>query len=72
VYGFTVETDKEKAMDFFVERIASVFEDCGGFTKEELTGFHNNRDVSRKSSMYCVTFRLPERVAFYKTMKYKR
>lgn len=32
VYGFTMESEKEKAREFFVSRIAKVFEDCGGFT----------------------------------------
>jgi tRNA G37 N-methylase Trm5 len=33
VYGFTMESDKEKAKEFFVSRIGKVFEDCGGFNE---------------------------------------
>lgn len=72
VYGFTMESDKLKAREYFVSRIAKVFEDCGGFEDSQLTGLHNNRDVSRSSSMYCVSFRLPEAVAYHSNPKYKR
>ena len=46
VYGFTVESDTQKAREYFVERINKVFEECGGFKDDQLTRFHNNRDVS--------------------------
>lgn len=73
VYGFTTENqDKEKAKEYFVNRINEVFKDCGGFTADRLLGFHNNRDVSRVSSMYCVTFRLPEEVAYHNPHKRKK
>lgn len=70
VYGFTVENqDKEKAREFFAERINKVYNDCGGFKQEQILAFHNNRDVSNVSSMYCVTFRLPESVAYHNSHK---
>lgn len=72
VYGFTIEHDYEKAKEYFVQRIAKVFEECGGFHESQLLKFHNNRDVSRSSSMYCVSFRVPPQVAFHESMKYKR
>jgi tRNA G37 N-methylase Trm5 len=46
VYGFTMESDKTLAREFFVKRIAKVFEECGGFIDSQLIGLHNNRDVS--------------------------
>jgi len=72
VYGFTVESDTQKAREYFVERINKVFEECGGFKDDQLTRFHNNRDVSWSSSMYCVSFKLPKYVAYFESMKYKR
>ena len=72
VYGFTVESDKAKAREYFVERINKVFEECGGFNESMLTEFHNNRDVSKVSHMYCISFRLPAQVGFHSSMKYKR
>lgn len=53
VYGFTLENqDTEKAKEYFVNRIAEVFKDCGAFTGDQILKFHNNRDVSKSSSMY--------------------
>ena len=73
VYGFTTENqDKEKAKEFFVHRIGEVFKDCGGFSEDKILRFHNNRDVSKVSSMYCITFRLPEEVAYHNTNKRKK
>ncbi|CAI2368428.1 unnamed protein product [Moneuplotes crassus] len=70
VYGFTTENqDTDKAKEYFTTRIAEVFKDCGGFTEDKILKFHNNREVSRVSSMYCVTFRLPEEVAYYNPHK---
>ena len=66
VYGFTLENqDIDKAREFFVKRIGEVFNECGGFSDDQLLKFHNNRDVSRSSSMYCITFRLPYEVAYH-------
>lgn len=73
VYGFTVENqDKEKAKENFAGRIGEVFKECGGFSGDQILRFHNNRDVSKVSSMYCISFRLPEEVAYHNQHKRKK
>lgn len=70
VYGFTKEKqDEEKAKEYFANRIAEVFKECGGFTSDQIIRFHNNRDVSSISSMYCITFKLPASVAYHNQHK---
>ena len=63
VYGFTYEASQDKALDYFVERIAKAMQ-FPGFTAEHVTCFHPIRDVSPTSHMYSTSFRLPEEVAF--------
>jgi hypothetical protein len=41
------------------------------FNSSNLLHFHNIRDVSPVSHMYCVSFRLPEEVAFSSLKKDK-
>mmetsp|Transcript_43576 Transcript_43576/g.51316 ORF Transcript_43576/g.51316 Transcript_43576/m.51316 type:complete len:199 (-) Transcript_43576:24-620(-) len=66
VYGFTSEKeDLDSAKEYFVKRIGEVYQECGGFSGDKILRFHNNRDVSKKSSMYCITFRLPKEVAYH-------
>ena len=61
--GFTYEEDKDKAKDYFVKRIGKAL-NFEGFNQSHLLHFHNIRDVSPISHMYCVSFRLPIEVAF--------
>ena len=71
VYGFTQEKEKEKAQDFFIERIrnalkitAKVEGDEGwAFFSDSIDRFHNIRDVSSTSHMYSISFILPWNVA---------
>ena len=64
VYGFTEKTEKEKALDFFVERIGKAMA-YPQFKREDVLHFHNIRDVSATSHMYGVSFMLPKEVAFF-------
>mmetsp|Transcript_11948 Transcript_11948/g.14184 ORF Transcript_11948/g.14184 Transcript_11948/m.14184 type:complete len:124 (+) Transcript_11948:1150-1521(+) len=63
VYGFTNEPTEEKALAYFVERIGKAMQ-FPSFKSEDVTCFHNIRDVSPQSHMYSTSFRLPEAVAF--------
>ena len=65
VNGFTYEPEKEKALKYFVDRMAKAmnFKD---FNEKHIQCFHNLRDVSAISHQYCVSFYLPEEVAFMK------
>ena len=59
VYGFTSEPTKETALAFFVKRIGEAMA-YPAFKAEDVTCFHNIRDVSPTSHMYSTSFRLPE------------
>eukprot|EP00347_Sterkiella_histriomuscorum_P024491 403330929 len=63
VYGFTFRAEKEKALDYFVERIGKAM-DYPEFKAEDILHFHNIRDVSPQSHMYGISFKLPFEVAF--------
>lgn len=65
VYGFTFCEEKEKALDYFTERIGTAMK-YEQFKKEDIFDFHNIRDVSPQSHMYSVSFKLPVDVAFRK------
>lgn len=65
VYGFTFEADREKALEYFVERMGKAMQ-FKEFNKNHIVHFHNIRDVSPVSHMYSVSFYLPEEVAFLK------
>ena len=64
VNGFTVEEEREKALEYFVNRIGTVLKT--DFRKEDVETLHKIRGVSAVSNMYCVSFRLREDIAFKK------
>ena len=75
VNGFTYEKDKESALEFFKERIGKAMNYPKFSRVGEIECFHNIRDVSSNSHMYCTSFRLPYEVAmagFEKTEIYKK
>ena len=63
VYGFTYEQTRDKALDYFVERIGKAMK-YPQFNKNDVECFHNIRDVSPQSHMYSTSFRLPADVAY--------
>ncbi len=63
VYGFTNEPTHESALAFFVKRIGKAMQ-YPEFKADDVTCFHQIRDVSPQSHMYSTSFRLPEQVAF--------
>jgi len=63
VYGFTVEKEREAALDFFTARIGKALQYASKFKRSDIVCFHNIRDVSGTSHMYSSTFRLPYDVA---------
>jgi hypothetical protein len=64
VNGFTFEKEKDDALEYFRKRIGKAMGmKEGEFTKESIDCFHNIRDVSSTSHMYCTSFRLPWSVA---------
>ena len=65
VYGFTYAKEKDEALTYFVERIGKAL-DYPEFKATDIACFHNNRDVSSTSHMYCVSFKLPYKVAMRK------
>ena len=72
VNGFTYEKEKDSALKYFTERIGKAM-NYPEFNQVEC--FHNIRDVSSTSHMYCTSFRLPYEVAmrvFEKTEIYKK
>jgi hypothetical protein len=75
VNGFTYEKDRESALKFFTERIGKAMKFSEFSEVGEIKCFHNIRDVSSTSHMYCTSFRLPYEVAmagFEKTEIYKK
>ena len=64
IYGFTFEKEKDKAFEYFLERIGKALD--YKLTKEEVTDFHHIRDVSSTSHKYSTSFRLPYEVAMRK------
>ena len=62
VYGFTNESNQDSALGYFVERISQAM-NYPDFKAEDVTCFHQIRDVSPQSHMYSTSFRLPMAVA---------
>ena len=68
VYGFTFHQEKDKAKEYFIERIAKAMS-YPLFNEANIEHFHNIRDVSPQSHMYGISFRLPYEVAFMMAKK---
>jgi len=64
VNGFTYESEHTAAIKYFATRIGKAMS-YPEFSPEDIECFHNIRDVSGTSHMYCVSFRLPWKVAMY-------
>lgn len=64
VNGFTTESDHDSAIKYFAERIGKAM-NYPKFSHKDIECFHNIRDVSGTSHMYCVSFRLPWEVAMH-------
>lgn len=64
VNGFTTESDHDSAIKYFAHRIGKAM-DFPEFSPKDIECFHNIRDVSGTSHMYCVSFRLPWSVAMH-------
>ena len=63
VSGFTYETTRDQALDYFTQRIAKAMS-YPAFKSSDMASFHAIRDVSSKAHMYCCSFRLPYDVAY--------
>ncbi len=64
VYAFTEQGEKEEAKTALCARINKIFGKHRELQRTELMDFHQIRDVSAKSKMYAITFKLSKEVAY--------
>ena len=64
VYAFTEQEDLDEAKAALCIRINKIFGKYRGLSKGDVTYFHQIRDVSAKSKMYAVSFKLSKEVAY--------
>jgi len=64
VYAFTEQEEIEEAKKALCARINKIFGKYKELALSDIIGFHQIRDVSAKSKMYAVSFKLSKEIAF--------